>query len=398
MTELSLFWDPDDDLEDVRQYAPGGYHPVRLGDIMPPQRINSQTQYRILHKLGHGAFATVWLAETLHRSSTSSSTRYVALKICAARADPQHELDVFARLPTDESPNVVQLLDGFTLQGPNGRHAVLVHNVLGSLKDAVCLPAGRKQVKNLCRQIADGLAIIHRHGIAHGDIHSSNIGIALPSLDDHPSRDILDYFGNPECTIVLPTRPHSNPDSLPPYLVRPISILDYLLRNDSSFAETPFRAQVADFGNAILVASEQPRPSCTPVAVCAPELLFERVIYEIVFGSTLFRLASANDVTLGKMATLCGEVPSSWRSYWDSCESLKKLGISQETADAEWAQRIEHYAENVPKIVDDSTASSDAARLVSLLRSMLKMEPCARPSVEEVLLHPWLALQEDAAG
>ena len=62
----------------------------------------------------------------------------------------------------------MQLLDSFTLQGPNGTHTVLVHDVLGSLSDVVRLPFGRKQVKSLCRQMAEGLAFMHRHGVAHG--------------------------------------------------------------------------------------------------------------------------------------------------------------------------------------------------------------------------------------
>jgi serine/threonine protein kinase len=72
------------------------------------------------------------------------------------------------------------------------------------------------------------------------------------------------------------------------------------------------------------------RPACTPAAVCAPELIFERVteetarspptrasdiwslactIYELVLGAILFHFAAPNDVLLGKMAIHCGEVP-----------------------------------------------------------------------------------------
>ena len=71
MAELSLYWDPDEDVEDVRQYKPGGYHPICLGDIVSStsETLESpEKRYRILHKLGHGAFATVWFAEALHLS------------------------------------------------------------------------------------------------------------------------------------------------------------------------------------------------------------------------------------------------------------------------------------------------------------------------------------------
>jgi hypothetical protein len=41
--------------EKLERYCPGGYHPIHLGDVL-------QDQYKILHKLGFGSEATVWLA------------------------------------------------------------------------------------------------------------------------------------------------------------------------------------------------------------------------------------------------------------------------------------------------------------------------------------------------
>ena len=43
--------------EDLAHYKPGGYHPVHLGDIF--------SRYRVMYKLGFGAFSTVWLARDL---------------------------------------------------------------------------------------------------------------------------------------------------------------------------------------------------------------------------------------------------------------------------------------------------------------------------------------------
>ena len=42
--------------EELSKYSPGGYHPIRLNDILHDGR------YQILHKLGFGSFSTVWLA------------------------------------------------------------------------------------------------------------------------------------------------------------------------------------------------------------------------------------------------------------------------------------------------------------------------------------------------
>jgi hypothetical protein len=68
MTQLELYWGTDDATEDIHRYTPGGLHPTRLGDVLTSHSgipgAESQ-QYCILHKLGHGAFATVWLATAL---------------------------------------------------------------------------------------------------------------------------------------------------------------------------------------------------------------------------------------------------------------------------------------------------------------------------------------------
>ena len=42
--------------EETKSYRPGGLHPVSIGDTLQAER------YKIIRKLGHGSYATVWLA------------------------------------------------------------------------------------------------------------------------------------------------------------------------------------------------------------------------------------------------------------------------------------------------------------------------------------------------
>ena len=69
-TRISLQWGEHEDVEDINRYAAGGYHPVRLVDMF---KSNIAT-YRVLHKLGRGSSATVWLAQTLPVSGEADTS------------------------------------------------------------------------------------------------------------------------------------------------------------------------------------------------------------------------------------------------------------------------------------------------------------------------------------
>ena len=66
---LSLHWNAEDDVENIRRYTYGGYHPIRPGEVLstPTDTETSNShKYRILSKLGHGSCSTVWLASAQH--------------------------------------------------------------------------------------------------------------------------------------------------------------------------------------------------------------------------------------------------------------------------------------------------------------------------------------------
>lgn len=115
-------------LKGIHGYEPGGYHPVHLGDAI-------DKAYRIIHKLGHGGFATIWLTRDLNSQDT---TRYVALKILRAGGSvdncPELLLGRLASQGTGKEENrehVCFPLRRFKIDGPNGTHLCFVYPVLG---------------------------------------------------------------------------------------------------------------------------------------------------------------------------------------------------------------------------------------------------------------------------
>lgn len=110
-------------LEFLEKYEDGGYHPVHLGDCF-----GLSGCYRVLHKLGHGGFGTVWLC----RDTVSSS--YIALKVMVGSVDADKASDL-ALERLDQSiagaDHVAIPLDHFSVKGPNGTHQCIVLPVLG---------------------------------------------------------------------------------------------------------------------------------------------------------------------------------------------------------------------------------------------------------------------------
>lgn len=98
----------------------------------------------------------------------------------------------------------------------------------------------------------------------------------------------MEYFSNPECVVVVPRNPQDANESLPAYLVSPISIMNYLTKKTSIQSE-PVHLKIMDFGNCELIITilrktiltspafrkedERPPPN-TPISIRAPEVTF----------------------------------------------------------------------------------------------------------------------------
>ena len=66
-------------IEPIARYCNGGFHPIHINDVL-------HNRYRIVNKLGYGAYGTIWLVEDLN------SGRCAALKVLAAEVSKNSEV------------------------------------------------------------------------------------------------------------------------------------------------------------------------------------------------------------------------------------------------------------------------------------------------------------------
>lgn len=149
------FFEDNDSSEDegMPDYKIGGYHPIHVGEIL-------MDRYVIIQKLGWGHFSTVWLTKDLKFNS------YVAIKV---QKSAQHyleaaydEVEILDKVATNwksqdwkesiaryykddpallkslqkygmsgDTSHCCQLLNSFIHNGPNGKHFIMVFEILG---------------------------------------------------------------------------------------------------------------------------------------------------------------------------------------------------------------------------------------------------------------------------
>lgn len=168
--------------EDEEDYRVGGYHPVRIGDTFNNDR------YRVLQKLGWGHFSTVWLCYD------SVGKQHCAVKV--QKSDPHYaeaardEIKLLRALQAESKEGikdipVVQLLDCFEHNGPNGLHVCLTFEVLSKsllslIKQFNYRGVPVKFIKVIARQILEGLVYSHENcKIIHTDLKPENILFTL---------------------------------------------------------------------------------------------------------------------------------------------------------------------------------------------------------------------------
>lgn len=403
--------------EPIDRYQAGGYHPILLGDVFQDGR------YKILHKLGWGGFSTVWAARDRKNHT------YVALKVSVAKLHGNNREGKVLRTLSSQlrsrepgSEHIMQMLDHFHIQGPNGKHECLVFELVGpSVADVlhgyfnVRLP-GTVAIAG-AHQAVSGLEYLHRHGIGHGgvtlpdnipigiysakkyfaDLHTRNLAFSIPPLHELNEAELVGKLGSPQIGSI--TRKDGQPlePGIPPYLVEPASYPGEMF---FSFSQPKFK--LIDFGGSFS-SDDIPRTLHTPLAVRAPEIIFADkldyrvdlwslgcLIFELIVGQPPIEGTLATPVTAVQemLQTASDEMPERWQQKWRIMKS--RVEEEEENEDKmeynlqSWLE--ESYFDGVRK---EDLSREEIGKLGALLRRLLRFEPATRASTQEILQDPF---------
>lgn len=432
-------------VEYLGSYQEGGFHPVHLGDIY-------NGRYEVVHKLGHGGFATVWLC------LDQRSHQWRALKIAAADDSDETESDLklLSMLqanglrPEDcENHHLTFPTDHFYIDGANGRHLCCVFPLLGRTISGMDVRDPRNTFQQIFRQVGKALAFLHGQGICHGDITPKNILFRLEDTSRISREEMLRLVGGVGVEYVRTRTGKSPSPRYPAYVVGPADLSRLKSTGDVS---------LVDYGQCFR-ADEAPEYIATPNQYCAPEV---RIGDTPGFSSDLWALActiveARTCVTLFPRTDTIGKLIEAFRVYLGPLpepylstriEELTGMMKRAEGSDAPeyeglrevWERQLEHLTgkraegettgererylaiikertgqENpflaeiaVTYILPDGTvtkpwslAKRELDSLGDLITRTLKYHPEDRLTLEEILHHPWFqepALKDCAAA
>lgn len=431
--------------ESLEDYRPGGLHPVLIEDSL-----GESNRFKVLRKLGHGSFGTVWMCWD------NKMERLRAVKVMHAetiKEDYEKEIKLLHLLSDggdqvsveDAYENHLAVpLEHFWQEGPNGRHPCIVMPVLGPNVQIAKFLGNVDFLKDICSQVASGLAFLHSKGLAHGDLHPGNILLQtnINDLKLEDARPLFKQFSY-ECLYA------EGQDGPGPYA--PKHIYEPMNWTEVDWKYLKKDIAIIDFG-ALFKTSNPPNCQTIDESLMAPEQFFgsnpsqSSDLWALgcslthILGSRNPFKESKTDVRwspLRRWEDALGPLPQPYRAQWigyrrsdmkrkyeeldeseplgwrpGELQSVKKrrldvkgtedviflflakptplrvLSASEGRDETEFSQDIKADTE---KYEYWTLPGEELELAVSLIRSVIKYKPEDRTPAKDLLAHPWLA-------
>ncbi|KAF2225478.1 kinase-like domain-containing protein [Elsinoe ampelina] len=399
--------------ESPSDYHPHGFHPVHLGDVLG-------SRYHILHKLGHGKSATVWLAKQIN------TKKYVALKIARAYDSDLSEREgrILASLTNDERARglvATGFVEAFDHEGPNGRHHVLVMEVGGQTLGEYQwdlqyrINTGRERydyeyMRRLAVKMIQAVRYVHAGGFVHRDVQLGNFMFALDQ--SRAGRGIDRALAARPRTYDV-EREDGKPlgRHCPAYLIEPIS-----LESTYTGQAQPAQLGISDFGSASTIDYAGDGGQTYPLILRAPELLLADHMDEKAdiwaLGGAIYRLMTFRDLfsidqyltddeqkteQLQSMVEVLG--PPRAGSMRDRLQQLDIIdGEGHLTAARRDDPMSYTFQQQMEQYKSMTRHNRDTAPFEDFVRYLFSWDQVVRPSADDLLRHPWAAVVVDTSG
>ena len=380
--------------EDPEQYCTGGYHPVTIGDTFQGGR------FTVIHKLGFGGGATVWLCQD------SEEDRYVALKIMQARdsSEDSHELKMHRylqeKLDDFDRGSMIALYEHFWIDGPNGLHLCLVFEVAGpALTSFRHWDQWRKirpdYVRHIGLQIAERLLALHQADVVFGDLSGGNVIFRLADISRWTANDVYETFGYPESwenRYTADNQPVNEPGA-PTYLYEGITF-----RNCDLDLIEPELAFI-DLAESYVIGTERlPHVSAYTAIYSAPEVLLWKekqdrasdiwalacILFELRTGEELFEGDYGDLNVQAAMINHLGAFPKPWVAELRRLEGTDQPAIEGDASSAyplEEKANAEALMENVAISENDHDASEIEPLVVTSTKTKHNIIRCILLSI-----------------
>ncbi|CCE29213.1 related to dis1-suppressing protein kinase dsk1 [Claviceps purpurea 20.1] len=415
------------DYEDMEGRQNGDYYPIDIDD-----RLNER--YRIVHKLGHGTFSTIWLA------LDEETRKYVAIKVEIAQSDGS-EGDILteisqslanSNISNDKKLLIPTLLDRFEISGPEGTHPCLVtlparHNLKNAQYNAGTELFQLDVARSLAAQLAIAVSIVHEQGYAHGGELSRDItGFQNFSADTHRAVDI--HLRNVLLQLTTSLDGLSVEKLYETYLASPkseiidLSVTTYSVErvcfsvpgHEITLAEA--KLTLSDFGTAFRPADKSRYVSYADLELRPPEASFEPET-PLDFASDIWSLGCAIFEILGnrplidggpvidgdferpgeitvRQVELSGRMPSTWWKRWEERQNWyteEGRPLLHANRAWPWERRLEEWVQAPRQTSGMETLDEDElAAVLKLLRDMFAWRPSDRPNISKVLSSDWM--------
>ncbi|GAP90915.1 putative CMGC protein kinase [Rosellinia necatrix] len=368
-------WDSDEageieiNAEPVEKYQQGCvYYPIRLGDIL-------DNRYCVKHKLGHGGFSTVWMAQD------KETSELVALKVLVSGKDGETEFNAqkMVKQAVGEASHIVPCQRTFEVQGNHGnRHHVLVMPALGPNLDTHYRDAPIAARMQAAFHVLKALKTIHEAKLVHRDLNRGAVMWEWKHTDNLNMATHCQYLGRPR---------RLDLSSLlwkPGDLVRPVVIPPKLTGNT---------VYLGDFGMAARAGAPADVQFQTPAEYCAPERYhnvnpssasdmwsYMCIFATLYLGFSPFYGLGGNRIMELLVNTL-GPLPPSWEGRYQYHDS---------TADDAWYDQarethVEMTLESKLARRNPAPNETEKALVLSILRRGFYYDPQQRISAAELL-------------